>query len=113
MKVVITTRCHTVLQERLQKAGYEVLYKPSVTYEELYTMADDVTGLVVSTRVRIERALLEKAAQLRWIGRLGSGLELIDVPFARSKGIQVINSPEGNRDAVGEHASGHAPQPHE
>jgi D-3-phosphoglycerate dehydrogenase len=106
MKVIITTKCHPVLQERLQKAGYEVVYLPAVTYEELYVQMEEVAGLVVSTRVPVERALLERATQLRWIGRLGSGLELIDVEYARSKGIQVINSPEGNRDAVGEHALG-------
>lgn len=106
MKVIITTKCHPVLHDRLHKSGYEVVYLPAITYEELYTMMEDVAGLVVSTRVRIERALLERATQLRWIGRLGSGLELIDVEFARSKGIRVINSPEGNRDAVGEHALG-------
>ena len=106
MKVIITTKCHPVLQDRLYKSGYEVVYLPAITYEELYPMMEDVAGLVVSTRVRIERALLERATQLQWIGRLGSGLELIDVEFARSKGIRVINSPEGNRDAVGEHALG-------
>jgi D-3-phosphoglycerate dehydrogenase / 2-oxoglutarate reductase len=106
MKVIITTKCHPVLHDRLHKSGYEVVYLPAITYEELYPMMEDVAGLVVSTRVRIERALLERATQLQWIGRLGSGLELIDVEFARSKGIRVINSPEGNRDAVGEHALG-------
>lgn len=106
MKVIITTKCHEYLQQKLAAQNYEVIYNPAITYEELQAQVADVTGLVVSTRVKIDQSLLEKAHSLQWIARLGSGLELIDVSFAQSKGIQVVSSPEGNRDAVGEHALG-------
>ena len=104
MKVIITAKCHPYLQQKLEEGGYSVHYAPAVTYEELAEQIADAAGLVVSTRVRIDAALLAKANQLLWIGRLGSGLELIDLPFAESKGIKVYSSPEGNCDAVGEHA---------
>lgn len=104
MKVIITAKSHPYLQQKLEEGGYEVLYAPAITYEELTEQIADVAGLVVSTRVRIDAALLGQATKLMWIGRLGSGLELIDLPFAESKGIKVYSSPEGNCDAVGEHA---------
>ncbi len=104
MKVIITAKCHPCLQQKLEEGGYQVHYAPAITYEELSEQIKDASGLVVSTRVRIDAALLAQAAKLMWIGRLGSGLELIDLPFAESKGIKVYSSPEGNCDAVGEHA---------
>jgi D-3-phosphoglycerate dehydrogenase len=104
MKVIITAKCHEVLIEKLQENGYSVEYRPEITYDELIAQLQDVAGLVVSTRIPINAALLDEAKNLMWIGRLGSGLELIDVPYAESKGIKVYSSPEGNCDAVGEHA---------
>jgi D-3-phosphoglycerate dehydrogenase len=105
-KVIITAKSHDILREKLPLHGYEVDYRPEINYEELIHSMTGVEGLVVSTRLPIDQALLESGRSLRWIGRLGSGMELIDVDFARSRGIQVVSSPEGNCDAVGEHALG-------
>nr|WP_294905240.1 NAD(P)-dependent oxidoreductase [uncultured Lacibacter sp.] len=104
MRVIITAKCHDYLQTRLKEGGYDVVYAPTITYEELTEQITDVAGLVVSTRVKIDAQLLEKAVSLKWIGRLGSGLELIDLSFAESRDIKVYSSPEGNCDAVGEHS---------
>lgn len=104
MKVIITAKCHELLQQKLEEGGYTVEYLPAITYDELMQQLNDVAGLVVSTRVPINAAVMDAAKSLLWIGRLGSGLELIDLPYAESKGIKVYSSPEGNCDAVGEHA---------
>lgn len=104
--IIISAKAHPVLQEMLSKKGFEVLYAPSISYSELLEKANDITGLVVTTRIGVDRKFIEKAVNLKWIGRLGSGMEQIDVGYAIQKGILCISSPEGNRDAVGEQALG-------
>lgn len=106
MKVIITAPAHPYLSEVLAKNGYEVLYKPDISYEELSTAISDAKGLVVTTRIKIDKAMLQKAASLEWIGRLGSGMELIDESFAAQRGIRLLSSPEGNRNAVAEQTLG-------
>ena len=106
MRILITDNTHPILRETLEAAGHHVTLETEVTYESLLAQIAAYDAMVVRSKIVIDKNFLDHARHLRCIGRVGAGMETIDVAYAESIGIRCINSPEGNRDAVGEHAVG-------
>lgn len=106
MNVLITDSTHPVLVEKLEAAGHRCRVWTDCTYESLLAEVQNYDALVVRSKIAIDRNFIDHARHLRCIGRVGAGMETIDVDYAESVGIRCLNSPEGNRDAVGEHAIG-------
>jgi D-3-phosphoglycerate dehydrogenase len=105
-KVLIAAPVHEVLIRGLSDAGYELILAEKITQATAPELIGDCAGVVTSTRLHLDRSLLDKATHLEWIGRMGSGMEVVDVSYATQKGIRCVSSPEGNSNAVAEHAMG-------
>lgn len=105
-KVLITCDMPGFFLESLRQMNLLVDYQPTLPTELVMEIIGNYTGLIVSTPVLVDRQMLSRAYGLEFVGRAGSGMENIDVAYARTKGIECFNSAEGNRDAVGEHAVG-------
>ncbi|MBC7553548.1 MAG: hydroxyacid dehydrogenase [Taibaiella sp.] len=105
-KVVIAAPVHPVLVAGLNEAGYNCEIHEKITQATAAELLQGCTGIITSTRLQIDRQLIDALPGLKWIGRMGSGMEVIDVAYAASKGIACFGSPEGNCNAVGEHALG-------
>lgn len=106
MKVLHLDTNHPLLLKELAALGMENHEEYMASKEEVEKTIGPYDGLILRSRFAIDRAFLEKAKNLKFIGRVGAGLENIDIAFAHSKGIFLAAAPEGNRNAVGEHALG-------
>jgi D-3-phosphoglycerate dehydrogenase len=97
---------HPLLWKQLQEAGFNNQEDFTSSKEEIEAKIHDYQGIVIRSRFKIDKTFLDKATNLQFIARVGAGLESIDCEYALSKNIQLIAAPEGNRNAVGEHALG-------
>ncbi|PVW15346.1 2-hydroxyacid dehydrogenase [Marixanthomonas spongiae] len=106
MKILHLDKNHPLLVERLSNAGYVNDEDYSASKEEIEKKIKNYDGVVIRSRFKIDQQFIDAAKNLKFIARVGAGLESIDTEYARSKNIHLIAAPEGNRNAVGEHALG-------
>jgi D-3-phosphoglycerate dehydrogenase / 2-oxoglutarate reductase len=97
---------HPLLHQTLERAGFTCRLNYNWNEEEIEKNIHLYDGIVIRSRIKITKKLIDKATRLKFIARAGAGMENIDVAYAESKGIKCIHAPEGNKDAVAEHALG-------
>ena len=105
-KVLLLDSNHPVLEERLKEAGFHCDYFADMNLGKLKQIIGLYSGIIVRSRFYLDQDLLSLAGNLSFIGRVGAGMEGIDIAYAQKAGIRCFNAPEGNRNAVGEHALG-------
>jgi D-3-phosphoglycerate dehydrogenase len=106
IKILHLDSNHPLLWQQLEEAGFNNEADYTSTKEEIEAKIQNYQGIVIRSRFKIDRTFLDKATNLQFIARVGAGLESIDCEYAISKEIHLIAAPEGNRNAVGEHALG-------
>ena len=105
-KILCIDSNHEILHETLINAGFQCDLFWNKSKEELIQLLPNYDGAVIRSKFKITKDILDLATNLKCIGRVGAGLENIDLNYAKSKGITCVSAPEGNRDAVGEHTLG-------
>lgn len=106
MKILHLDSNHSLLIEQLEAAGFTNHEDYTSSKNEIEQKISQYDGIVIRSRFKIDAIFLDAATQLKFIARVGAGLESIDIPYANKKGVHLISAPEGNRNAVGEHALG-------
>ncbi len=105
-KLLIIDDLEESFQIEAKKIGYEVNYQPNITKEEALNILHEYDGVAVRSKFNFDKEVIDKGPNLKFIARAGAGMDNIDEAYATEKNIALINAPEGNRDAVAEHATG-------
>lgn len=106
MKILLLDKNHPLITEQLLTKGFVLEEDFISSYDEICHRIESYDGIIIRSRIPLDRNFLEKGKNLKFIARVGAGMENIDVAAAQQLGIQLINSPEGNRDSVAEHVVG-------
>ncbi|PWN58732.1 2-hydroxyacid dehydrogenase [Chryseobacterium viscerum] len=106
MKILLLDKNHPLITEQLLAQNFILEEDFTSSYDEVCGKIENYDGIIIRSRIPLDRNFLEKGKNLKFIARVGAGMENIDIPVAEKLGIQLINSPEGNRDSVAEHVVG-------
>ena len=106
MKILLLDKNHPLITEQLSAKGFLLEEDFMSTYDEVLKKIETYDGIIIRSRIPIDKNFIEHAKNLKFIARVGAGMENIDVEFAHKSGIKLISSPEGNRDSVAEHVVG-------
>ena len=106
MKILLLDKNHPLITEQLSEKGFVLEEDFSSSYEQVLEKIHLYEGIIIRSRIPLDAHFLEKAKNLKFIARVGAGMENIDIAKAQELGIKLINSPEGNKDAVAEHVIG-------
>jgi len=106
MKILLLDKNHPLITEQLIAKNFILEEDFTSSYDEVCRVIENYDGVIIRSRIPLDKNFLEKGKNLKFIARVGAGMENIDIPVAEKLGIQLINSPEGNRDSVAEHVVG-------
>ena len=106
MKILLLDSNHPLITEQLSAKGFLLEEDFTSSYDEVLQKINNYEGIIIRSRIPLDKNFLEKAKNLKFIARVGAGMENIDTEVAKKLGISLINSPEGNRDSVAEHVVG-------
>ena len=106
MKILLLDSNHPLITEQLSAKGFLLEEDFTSSYDEVLQKINNYEGIIIRSRIPLDKNFLEKAKNLKFIARVGAGMENIDTEVAKELGISLINSPEGNRDSVAEHVVG-------
>ena len=106
MKILLLDKNHPLITEQLSAKGFVLEEDFISSYEDVLKKIENYDGIIIRSRIPIDENFIRHAKNLKFIARVGAGMENIDVEFAKSLGIKLISSPEGNRDSVAEHVVG-------
>ncbi len=105
-KILIVDQMHESIIEMLGDSGFRPDYRPEIKRPEILNIIDQYAGIIVRNKTRIDKELISKASNLQFVARAGAGIDNVDYQEISSRNIKLVNAPEGNRDALGEHTVG-------
>ncbi|PQA94310.1 D-3-phosphoglycerate dehydrogenase [Chryseobacterium piscicola] len=106
MKILLLDKNHPLITEQLLSKNFILEEDFTSSYQEICSKIQNYDGVIIRSRIPLDKNFLEQGKNLKFIARVGAGMENIDIPVAEKLGIKLINSPEGNRDSVAEHVVG-------
>lgn len=105
-KILITETIHECIIPSLEDIGYEVHYKPKIDRQGILDTLADYIGIIIRSKTPADKELIQAGKNLKFLARSGAGMDQVDLEYAESQNIALLNAPEGNRDAVAEHTLG-------
>jgi D-3-phosphoglycerate dehydrogenase len=105
-KILITESIHECIISILEDIGYEVHYKPKIDRRGILEILKNYTGVIIRSKTPADKELIQAGENLKFIARSGAGMDQVDLAYADSRNIILLNAPEGNRDALAEHVLG-------
>lgn len=105
-KVLIIDDMHSSIEPLLKEAGFDPDYRPFIKPEEVREIIGNYEGIIVRSKMDLDKAVIDRAVNLKFVARAGAGVDKVDYEYLEEKGIALVNAPEGNRDALAEHTVG-------
>lgn len=106
MLLLVTDHIHLAFFREMEGSAFEIDYRPDIDQQGILEIIHDFEGIIINSKTLADKSLIDKGKKLKFIARMGSGMEIVDVEYATQKNITCINTPEGNCDAVADFAVG-------